>query len=70
MDGGGGGALSIFGRGAAPRAVRAVRRRILVQKTLGDFPCRGEGAADGDSIVSFGAGYGSARSNWLDVFSS
>lgn len=63
MAGGRGGALSIFGRGAVPRAVLLVRRRFLAQKALGDFLCKGEGAADGDSIVSFVAGYGSARSN-------
>lgn len=62
MAGGRGGALSIFGRGAVPRAVLLVRR-FLALKALGDFLCKGEGAADGDSIVSFVAGYGSARSN-------
>lgn len=65
VDGGRGGALSIFGRGAVPRAVLVVsRRRFLVQKTLRGFLCKGEEAgADGDSIVSLVAGYGSARSD-------
>lgn len=35
-----------------------------MQKTLKDFFCKGEEAgAEGDSIVSFVAGYGSARSD-------
>lgn len=56
--------MSIFGRGAVPCAVLLARRRLLVQKTLKDFFCKGEEAgAEGDSIVSFVAGYGSARSD-------
>lgn len=63
--------MSIFGRGAVPCAVLGVRRRFLVQKTLRDSVSKGEEAdANGVSIVSFVAGYGSARSDCLDVFFS
>lgn len=63
--------MSIFGCGAVPCAVLVARRRLLVQKTLKDFLCKEEEAgAEGDCIVSFVAGYGSARSDRVDVLSS